>query len=190
MHKCLLSVIALCLNGRLLEESRLNRMRLEAAKANSAASVRQQVFYFDPNYRDQVPAAGASTEGLTLIPPTGNTGNSASTGGLFGAENIDSNGSVADDGTQSQQMHHRVQGNATTAGGAGGAVQVTGSMQQLQHGGSMKFRTTPAPALQHVRHASTGNMNANLQAATQAHQNGTSNHSQEELLRQLFPSWF
>jgi hypothetical protein len=36
---------------RLIEESRMNRMRLEAVRqANNAAVLRQQVFHFDPNY--------------------------------------------------------------------------------------------------------------------------------------------
>jgi hypothetical protein len=192
-------VLLLCFARRLLEESRLNRLRLEAAKANSAAVVRQQVFYFDPNYRD--PNGAITTDGLTLIPPQqggmpqGAT--SASTGGLLNTEYYDANGSMVDDSTrapqqqasqqqqqgQQQQQQSRfaahVGGSAKHAGGAGAGNGL---------GGSVKVR--PIPTLTHVRHASTGNMNATLQAAAQAHGAGTSSHSQEELLRQLFPSWF
>lgn len=167
-------VIKFNLSNRLLEESRINRMRLEAAKATSAAVVRQQVFYFDPNYRDQM-GNGSGTDGLTLIPPTGAQGTSASTGGLLG----DSQGSVMDDGGSVANSQYQPYG-------AGRNMYGTGAVA----GGSVRARNAP-PAISHnTRHASTGNINANFQAAATAYSNGTSNHTQEELLRQLFPSWF
>lgn len=153
-------------------------MRLEAQKATSAAVVRQQVFYFDPNYRDQMSGVSGA-DGLTLIPPTvGQGASSASTGGLLGG--VDSHGSVVDDGggsvANSQYQHGGVGRNMYGSGAAGG--------------GSAKVRNAPPPLSTNMRHASTGNINANFQAAATAYNNGTSNHSQEELLRQLFPSWF
>jgi hypothetical protein len=187
---------------RLLEESRLNRLRLEAAKANSAAVVRQQVFYFDPNYRDQTGAI--TTDGLTLIPPQAGGlpqgATSASTGGLLNTEYYDSNGSMVDDSSRApQQQQHaqqlqqgqgqgQQQQSRFAAHVGGSAKLAVGAGAGGGLGGSVKVR--PIPTLTHVRHASTGNMNATLQAAAQAHGAGTSSHSQEELLRQLFPSWF
>jgi hypothetical protein len=41
---------------RLYEESRNNRIRIEAARANNGAILRQQIFYFDPNYDSYQPA--------------------------------------------------------------------------------------------------------------------------------------
>jgi hypothetical protein len=174
---------------RLLEESRLNRLRLEAAKAHSAGVVRQQVFYFDPNYRDQM--SGAGVDGLTLIPPASGgiaqAGGSASTGGLLASDSVyesqhaGGGGTEVDNGRQPLQQPSRFAAHMGTSSGkyTSGAV---------VSGGSAKVR--PAPALQHFRHASTGNMNATVHAAAQAHNAGNSSHSQEELLRQLFPSWF
>jgi hypothetical protein len=174
---------------RLLEESRLNRLCLEAAKAHSAGVVRQQVFYFDPNYRDQM--SGAGVDGLTLIPPASGgiaqAGGSASTGGLLASDSVyesqhaGGGGTEVDNGRQPLQQPSRFAAHMGTSSGkyTSGAV---------VSGGSAKVR--PAPALQHFRHASTGNMNATVHAAAQAHNAGNSSHSQEELLRQLFPSWF
>lgn len=53
---------------RLYEESRNNRMRIEAARANNGAILRQQVFYFDPNYESYQPALvmGANPVGAGL----------------------------------------------------------------------------------------------------------------------------
>lgn len=183
---------------RLLEESRLNRMRLEAAKAHSAGVVRQQVFYFDPNYRDQI-VSGGSVDGLTLIPPVAGgmaqAGGSASTGGLLGADTSESHGTELDAGRQHLPPANRfgVPMNAgsnkytgTGAGAGPGTGLATGSV--LPSGGSMKVRA--APAVQQARHASTGNIGTVVQAAAQAHSAGNSTQSQEELLRQLFPSWF
>lgn len=151
--------------------------------------MRQQVFYFDPNYRDQM--TGAGVEGLTLIPPSGGAGagqpgGSASTGGLLASEFFEGAGSMVDDGNRPNQQQQQQQPGRFAAH-VGGAVSAKHGVVGPA-GGSMKVR--PAPALQHVRHASTGNMNTTVHAAAQAHGAGTSSHSQEELLRQLFPSWF
>ena len=151
-------------------------MRLEAAKATSAAVVRQQVFYFDPNYKDQMSGV-AGTDGLTLIPPNAGQGTSASTGGLLGG--VDSHGSVVDDGGSVANSQYQYGGSGRNLYGSGGTVS-----------GSAKARSVPPPISHNTRHASTGNINANFQAAATAYSNGTSNHTQEELLRQLFPSWF
>lgn len=49
---------------RLIEECRINRMRLEAVRqANNAAVLRQQVFHFDPNYYPYLNAVGGADPG-------------------------------------------------------------------------------------------------------------------------------
>ncbi len=174
-----------------MEESRVNRLRLEAAKANSNAVVRQQVYYFDPNFRDQVAAAGP--DGLTLIPPSSNNQQGVGgSGGLLGGPS---------EQQQQQQQHqqyqsHDANNNASSMVDDQGSV---GTQKRFVPGNPIGMsarpllvannRGRPAP---HVRHASTGNMNisASVSAATAAHNAGTSNHSQDELLRQLFPTWF
>ena len=56
---------------RLYEESRNNRLRIEAARANNGAVLRQQIFFFDPN--QEIPninpsgAPGASNPTNTII---------------------------------------------------------------------------------------------------------------------------
>ena len=166
-----------------MEESRVNRLRLEAAKANSNAVVRQQVYYFDPNFRDQMAAVGP--DGLILIPPSSNNQQGAgASGGLLGGPS-----------EQQQQYQSHEANNASMADDQGSV----GAQKRFVPGNPIGVsarpllvannRGRPAP---HVRHASTGNMNisASVSAATAAHNAGTSNHSQDELLRQLFPTWF
>ena len=151
---------------RLLEESRINRLRLEAAKANSNAVVRQQVFYFDPNYRDQLPGQDGAA-------PQGQVQAQAAPSEPY----YDSNSSMVDDqGSVGNQRRFPQQG-----------VNPIGVSARPLMVANNRGRVAPAP---HVRYASTGNMNTGVSAATAAHNAGTSNHSQEELLRQLFPSWF
>ena len=195
---------------RLLEESRINRMRLEAAKANSAAVVRQQVFYFDPNYRDQVGVLGA--DGVTMVMPNPNMG----AGGLLpqlssGEGYFDPNGSVADDNGSVSHPYQpynnyaaagpNVQMRGANASVGGTSMTAAVLAAPLGVGGSMKVNSrsninnsgkpTQQQFLQPHRHGSTGHLSSNnLQAAAVAYNSGTSNHSQEELLRQLFPSWF
>ena len=190
---------------RLLEESRINRMRLEAAKANSAAVVRQQVFYFDPNYRDQLTAISA--DGLTLIPPgVGSSGgilgggNNAAAGSGEGHADVGNNSSGGDDGSvyRGGQQTRVPPNNVSSALGATSqqgvasvkmpAVVASAGTGVVASSGSLKVR--PAPAIGQVRHLSTGNIPATLHASHQAQAAANANHSQEELLRQLFPSWF
>ena len=175
-------------------------MRLEAAKANSAAVVRQQVFYFDPNYRDQLTAISA--DGLTLIPPgVGSSGGilgggnnaTAGIGSVEGHADVGNNSSGGDDGSvyRGGQQTRVPPNNVSSALGATSqqgvasvkmpAVVASAGTGVVASSGSLKVR--PAPAIGQVRHLSTGNI-----PATQATANA--NHSQEELLRQLFPSWF
>jgi hypothetical protein len=216
-------------------------MRLEAAKANSAAVVRQQVFYFDPNYRDPANVVGA--DGLSLMPAQPQYGPNTA-GGLLaagggggggggGGSYYDPNGSIDDAGsvgTTSRQQygntnHSSVSGAGSGAGGIGpggmgamrsssfmgigasGASGLTaGSLAQMHGGGGGGgigvggvgvgvgvggLKNRAAVAMPNPRYSNVaGNMNASLQAATAAYHSGTSNHSQEELLKQLFPSWF
>eukprot|EP01033_Poteriospumella_lacustris_P012064 gene12064-8619_t len=81
---------------RLYEESRNNRMRIEAARANNGAILRQQVFYFDPNYESYQPALVMGmppmSDGSTVMAPTsvvvagGSVVNGGGGGGGGGAE--------------------------------------------------------------------------------------------------------
>ena len=142
----------------------MNRMRLEAAKANSNAVVRQQVFYFDPNYRDQLPGA-MDASGLAQ-------GSVAPGDHYYEPSAQDDQGSV---GTQRRNV-------APPYGQANlGSNHIGVSARPLMVANN-RGRVMPAP---NVRHASTGNINVGNSGVA-----GAGNHSQEELLRQLFPSWF
>jgi len=132
--------------------------------------VRQQVFYFDPNYRDQLPG-GQGQEGAAV---QGQAQPQAAPSEHY----YDSNSSMVDDqGSVSNQQRRFPQQGVNPIGVSARPLMVANN----------RGRVAPAP---HVRYASTGNMNTGVSAAAAAHNAGTSNHSQEELLRQLFPSWF
>lgn len=177
-------------------------MRLEAAKANSAAVVRQQVFYFDPNYRDQLTAISA--DGLTLIPPgVGSNGSilgggnnaTAGSGSVEGHADVGNNDGSAYRGGQQTRVPPNNVSSALGAASQQGvasvkmpAVVASAGTGVVASSGSMKVR--PAPAIGQVRHLSTGNIPSTLHSSHQAQASTNANHSQEELLRQLFPSWF
>jgi hypothetical protein len=156
--------------SRLLEERNMNRIRIEQAKASSAAVLRQQVFHFDPNYDPFL--AGGGVGG-------GQAGLAASGYGLSGGGSVMDSGSVSGGGS------------VVGGGGGGGHLPLFGNSagvgQQQQHrngvgrnGGSFNGMSAHEQQIQHQQ----------MQQLQQQHPNGANNHTQEELLKQLFPSWF
>ncbi len=137
---------------------------MEQAKANQAAVLRQQVFHFDPNYDPFAGAggAGAAGPGLQLF------GSQTGVGGLGG-------GSVADSGS--------VAGGASVAGstpfppGGGSFVHNPNAPRGPSFNGRNQNGENSSAHFGGIANGGSGNNNA-------------SNHTQEELLKQLFPSWF
>lgn len=191
--------------ARLLEESRINRMKLEAAKANSAAVLRQQVFFFDPTYEE--PVSGIALNGQTLNPaanPSGlNTNNPNplhSNMGLAGSmlaegygsggqgngqnrghsDEMSVGGSVKSSAVKQNGLNIRSQLPLGTVG-----QQFTNQRNQGDFGGSAKNGSVSSKGVGPVGQA--GKARAGTHASFPA---GNGQHTQEELLRQLFPSWF
>lgn len=54
-----------------MEESKLARMRLEAARSTSASVLRQQVFHFDPAVSGAMPSGPLGFGMVGVVPPTG-----------------------------------------------------------------------------------------------------------------------
>jgi len=176
----MISSIMIHCNRRLLEESRLNRMRLEAAKASSAAVLRQQVFYFDPMYGDVpsnlITAAGAVPDVMSIA----------------SLNNTNSNAYAQDDNISIG--NNSLSGMTSTSGSA---KYSTGKNVGILNRGLGIDNNSNKPQKYHIVN-NTQTLQGQLQginiAAVQHHNNGSthgaSQHTQEELLRQLFPSWF
>lgn len=188
---------------RLLEESRLNRMRLEAAKASSAAVLRQQVFYFDPMYGDVpsnlITAAGAIPDVISIAGLNNNNSNSSNPiNNPYAAQ--DDNLSIGNtsiggmSSTTSQQQSSKYSSAAKNVGIINRGIGGIG----LDSNSSNSNNNSNKPQKYHiVNNAQTlqGQLQGINIAAVQHHNNGSSTHgasqhTQEELLRQLFPSWF
>lgn len=145
----------------------MNRIRIEQAKAHSAAVLRQQVFHFDPNY-DPLGAAGGNIIGAPGYLPLEGAGGLAGGGSVMGGGSMVAGGPVPPYGGGSGSGHvpaHR-----------GGA---RGSFNGMDHLQRQQFQQQQQ--LQHYQSQSNGVGGGPA---------GSNNHTQEELLKQLFPSWF
>lgn len=154
--------------NRLYEESRNNRMRIEAAKATSGAVLRQQVFYFDAN--TVAPPTGEYPPANIVLDYAQNAGNNI--GGISGIgmpNYVSSNASVGSFKGRGPAPYSKV-----TATGGIIPVQQNPIMvnNNLNFPGGNNGNMYPAPVGR--------NNSANTGATSK----------QEELLRQLFPSWF
>lgn len=160
---------------RLYEESRNNRMRIEAAKATSGAVLRQQVFYFDAN---TAPTNGEYPGTNVLLDYSGNAGGNM--GGISGIGVPNFGGVVGGGGggyVSSNASVGSYGGGKAPKGPSYSKVTATGGIIPVQQ--NLGINNFPGP---------TGNMHP--QAGRNNSANGGVNSKQEELLRQLFPSWF
>jgi len=177
---------------RLLEESRLNRMRLEAAKASSAAVLRQQVFYFDPMYGDVPPnlvtAAGAIPDVMSIA-----TLSNVNPLAAYAQQQEDSI-------SISNSSLSGIIGNNSSSSGKYNSKHGSNIINGISgnNNNSMNSNNNNRPQKYHiVNNAQTlqGQLQGINIASVQHHNNGSTTHganqhTQEELLRQLFPSWF
>ena len=166
-------------------------MRLEAAKASSAAVLSQQVFYFDPMYGDVPPnlitAAGAvpdviSISALNNSNPTNNAYAVQDDNLSIGNTSIGGMTSISSSQQQSAKYSSAAKNVGIINRGIGGIGLDNSNKPQKYH------IVNNAQTLQ-------GQLQGINIAAVQHHNNGSSTHgasqhTQEELLRQLFPSWF
>lgn len=150
--------------NRLYEESRRNRMRVEAQRSHNGAVLRQQVFFFDPNY-DNI-AVGAPVIGAAGPPlQPGNPGNL--------------NINTVPDGIMTDSVY-----------GGNGGLKARPPAQPL----SLVANKSPT----YLHTANIHAMNNYAMATNAIYANamnnagiaGQSTPKQEELLKQLFPSWF
>lgn len=153
----------------LLEERNMNRIRMEAAKASSAAVLRQQVFHFDPNYD---PLTGGSSNPASMQQQMLSIGGSGALGGGGGSMSQQDYGSVGGGGSSVGPGPYPPNGTSSSS------LHTTYS----QRGPSFNARGSQGAT---VEQQSNGQMHGIATHAT-----NTSNHTQEELLKQLFPSWF
>lgn len=140
----------------------MNKIRLEQAKANQAAVLRQQVFHFDPNYD---PFAGAN-----VGQGGGGIGGNSIVGG--GGGNYSDNASVM--------------GGGSVVGGSGGSVVMERPMPP-----NMGYRSgSNGRSNSYNAGDSSYMMQQQQQQQQQMQQHAMNGGTQEELLKQLFPSWF
>ena len=193
---------------RLLEESRMNRMRLEQAKANSAAVLRQQVFYFDNNN----PHAGGGSSVAGSVSGSGPADGLDGGGSLWGDNDTGSVSGSGKGGGGAVAGARRSSFNASGAGlgsgslkyqrGGGAGAAGTGHGSLHQHAGAAGVLAPHAAAAGGMgigmRH-SMGSVPGTLVGADGKPLGATASTgagmpvtaaSQEELLKQLFPSWF
>lgn len=235
---------------RLYEESRNNRMRIEAARANNGAILRQQVFYFDPNYESYQPALVMGmppmSDASTVMAPTSVVVAGGGGNGVGGAErrpSVASEAMMMHQGSsghqqmlllQQQQLQQQQQawkgvGVGARPGVASGGRPANGIATQAAPGSTGSLMSTNGqtiingskpPGMHGGNGSGGGNSNGGVpqqqqqgskvmyaggggaqpsmgrgnglpasmqQQAAMAGGNAT---KQEELLRQLFPSWF
>lgn len=153
--------------NRLYEESRANRIRIEQARANNAAVLRQQVFFFDTNGPpDSIDALAAATQ-------TANEYAQA----------------------QQQQQYQQSQQSSLLFNGVGvgaNSVRMAGGNaagNPLLANTSGKSSRNPTVYAKGVT-APGGILPSRAIESSGPRLSVPSNPRQEELLRQLFPSWF
>ncbi len=157
---------------RLYEESRHNRMRIEAAKATSGAVLRQQVFYFDAT--TATPPTGEYPPPNVVLDYSHNGGGNV--GGISGigvanyGGHVSSNASVGSYGP----------GKVSKVPASYSKVTATGGIIPVQN--SLVNNNLNIPG-------GNGNIHPS-QIGRNNSANGGVASKQEELLRQLFPSWF
>ena len=165
---------------RLYEESRNNRIRIEANRTSNGAVLRQQVFYFDANIvggggnENNGSNAPDFTIGIGAGPSVyaGNNSNMSLQGNALQGNNLQYN-------SQSMKGIH-IKPNqpsiakVTAMGVLPGANSLSANGSVASIGGNA-YQSNANPANNPQRNPSMG---------------GASGAKQEELLRQLFPSWF
>lgn len=186
---------------RLYEESRNNRMRIEAARAHNAAVLRQQIFYFDPAQE----MLNADASSVVSGGPAG--------GGDYSQAPLQPH--QAPPMPQQQPRHGGLhESSFVSAAPASIAVNLTPQQQQqLIQQQQLRSRlnpqsASPTPSLNQPVYTqlngapvptSHGMMNSAGIASNQQlnptqmripQHSSAVNNKQEELLRQLFPSWF
>ena len=161
---------------RLYEESRTNRMRIEANRSSNGAVLRQQVFYFDAstasaNENAALNAGLAADFAMAGIPQFPNNTPMGIQGSAYQGNNMGS-GSIKGIHVKPQQPSIA---KVTAMGVMGGNISSNASVGS---NGGMPYPPS--------------GINPNSINSQQRHQSmgGAGGTKQEELLRQLFPSWF
>eukprot|EP01038_Epipyxis_sp_PR26KG_P005590 gene5590-7718_t len=184
--------------ARLLEESRLNRMRLEAQRANNAAVLRQQLFSFDGQN-----VTGATTingmlihtnpDGMLAVSGSNANYTTAQTSNVVngGQYPLENNQVIANPGN-AQYVSSGASVASGTSTGMGGSVKINRTNAYPNANNNTKKRDSMSSI--DNRQPQNGIISANNRAnnnsnATKGEVNGN-NSSQEEMLKQLFPSWF
>lgn len=139
-------------------------MRLEAQRANNAAVLRQQVFHFDPNYYPYYNAATGVT--MEEMPP-GVNGSGKQGLGLNGGNSLVDDNSYANGTVKQNSFNSYAASN--------------GSKKNVQQPANNNYIRRPTQ-----NHVSPTNGSKVVTQPSQEHPP----NSQEEMLRQLFPSWF
>lgn len=162
---------------RLYEESRANRIKIEAARTNNGAVLRQQVFFFDnmldtsPNQTPSFVIASAQSDNVSINSGHDNSHiatnySSMPTNGNYFTPNFNTNNNM------NNNMNNNIPSTIHTGKSRASFSSVIGT------GGIVPMKDLSG------KFASSSSINTNN------NNNNNGNNKQEELLRQLFPSWF
>jgi len=174
-------------SAKLIEECRINRLRLEAVRqANNAAVLRQQVFHFDPNY---YPYFNSNGGGMGSDMVNSNVVNGFGGGnGLVMAQNAAGGGygSSSSSVVGDAQYTTGNRGSVSYVPGANGGNNSLNMQMNSNNNNANKAR----PAVSNATNGNKAAINGSNGVSVNNNAAVGGDHTQEELLRQLFPSWF
>lgn len=164
---------------RLYEESRNNRIRIEANRNSNGAVLRQQVFYFDAN---TMSAGDNGSMGGGIMPDFGpgigmQQMAAAPMGNMLGLQgsSYQANPNIQNAHGSYTMKAKPAQHSIAKATALGVVNNISSSASVSSTGGGMPYQP---------------NMNPNNAPQRNQSMGGAGGTKQEELLRQLFPSWF
>eukprot|EP01039_Chlorochromonas_danica_P005990 gene5990-6597_t len=191
--------------NRLYEEARRNRLRVEAQRSQNGAVLRQQVFFFDPNYENNSMAnlAAAAAAAMAMhhqqgLHPHPTNGPSPVMGHLGLPLSVGGGGGVVGGGGGGGHPDGLAalgrSSSSKLAANAAGLLFSTPSLSQQQQQQQAQLPPSSSSQVSYGHHINAGTLS---QQQLQLQQNGAGGGGggggggkQEELLKQLFPSWF